>query len=48
VKKPSGAVDTTERQPLSIGVKVGPTGQIASSGDEFNGEIDNAFVSIGG
>jgi hypothetical protein len=46
-ERPTGSVDTTDQQPLSIGVKVGPTARITASADEFNGDIDNAFVQIG-
>jgi hypothetical protein len=32
--------------PISIGAKTGPTGEIVSSADQFNGAVDDVFIQV--
>ena len=42
----SGTLTFSADQRLSVGVKLTTTGRVPLSADQFNGEIDNAFVEI--
>jgi len=42
----SGTVTFTDEQRTSIGVKLTSTGRVPLSADQFNGDIDNAFIDI--
>jgi hypothetical protein len=47
VTQATGELDFPRRTPLSVGGKLTPEGDLATSSDQFNGVVDNAFLDIG-